>query len=56
MNGAMPGSVFKDGMRLCTKLQIGVNVVCGALILLMVWCTIRRFRKKKPVVEVTTEA
>jgi beta-glucosidase len=56
MNGAMPGSVFKDGMRLCTKVQIGVNVVCGALILLMVWCTIRRFRKKKPVVEVTTEA
>lgn len=46
MNGGMPGSVYKEGLQFTQKVQIGVNVVGGLLILLMVALTVRRFRKK----------
>lgn len=46
MNGGMPGSVYVDGMQISQKVQIAVNVVCSLLILLMVICTVVRFRKK----------
>lgn len=46
MNGAMPGSVFKDGMRMTEKLTLGVNIVGTVLIALMAFFTVRRFRKK----------
>ncbi|NTV79630.1 MAG: beta-glucosidase, partial [Clostridiales bacterium] len=50
MNGAMPGSVFVDKATLVDKLTIGVNIVCPLLILFMVFLTIRRFRKKSPII------
>jgi beta-glucosidase len=46
MNGAMPGSDFKQGMQKAQMFQIAINVICGGLILLMVFFTYRRFRKK----------
>ena len=46
MNGAMPGSVFKDGIQLTEIVQVAVNVIGVALILLMAVLTVRRFRKK----------
>lgn len=46
MNGAMPGSVFKDGMRLTEKVTLAVNVIGTVLIALMVFFTVKRFRKK----------
>jgi Beta-glucosidase-related glycosidases len=45
MNGAMPGSVFKQGMTFTSKVRWGVNVVSIVLIALMVYMTVRRFRK-----------
>lgn len=47
MNGAMPGSVFKDNMTLVDKVRIGINVVSILLILLMAGLTFRRFRRKE---------
>ncbi len=51
MNGAMPGSVFKDTMTLVDKIVLGVNIVGVVVIALMVLLTIRRFRKR-PVITV----
>lgn len=45
MNGAMPGSVFKDGMRLTDKVLLAVDVVFG---LLAVWFAYVIFRGFKP--------
>lgn len=53
MNGAMPGSEFKDTMTLVDKVRLAVNIICPLLILGMVILTVRRFRKKK--VKVTVE-
>lgn len=51
MNGAMPGSLFVEGLQLTQKIRIGVNVIGTLLLALMVWLTVRRFRKKPIVVE-----
>lgn len=45
MNGAMPGSVFKDGMRLTQKVLLAVDVVFG---LLAAWVAYVIFRGFKP--------
>ena len=50
MNGAMPGSVFKDSMTLVDKVIVGVNVAGVVIIVLMVVLTIRRFRKEKVII------
>lgn len=55
MNGAMPGSVFKDSMTLVEKVRIGVTVVSVLLIGWMTVMTVRRFRKKKPAVKIEIE-
>ncbi len=47
MNGAASGSVFKNGMRLTQKLTLGVNIISSALIILMIFFTVKRFMKKK---------
>ncbi len=47
MNGAMPGSVFKDGMRLSQKLILGVDVVLGLLILWFAYVLFRGFKPSK---------
>ncbi len=46
MNGAAPGATFARGMYLTEKIILGVNIVCGLLIALLVFFTIRRFTKK----------
>lgn len=46
MNGAMPGSEFKEGIQISQKVRIAVNVIGSVLILLMAFLTYRRFRKK----------
>ena len=45
MNGAMPGSVFKEGMRLTDKVLLAVDIVFG---LLAAWFTYVIFRGFKP--------
>lgn len=52
MNGAMPGSVFKDTMTLVDKVRLAINIICPLLILGMAVLTVRRFRKKKAKVNV----
>lgn len=49
MNGAMPGSVFKDTMTLVDKVILGVNIVGVVMIALMVLLTVRRFGKRPPI-------
>lgn len=46
MNGAMPGSIFIDKMTLSEIVILGVNIICPIIIVLMIYLTIRRFRKK----------
>lgn len=46
MNGAMPGSVFRDMPRTVDKIRTGVNVISLLLIIWMGALTVRRFRKK----------
>ena len=48
MNGAAPGATFTRGMFLTEKVTLAVNVICCALILLLVFFTVRRFVPKKP--------
>lgn len=55
MNGAMPGSVFKNTMTLVDKVILGVNIICPLLILLMILLTVRRFRRKKAVIGIEKE-
>lgn len=45
MNGALPGSVFKDGMRLAQKVILAVDIMFG---LLAVWFAYVIFRGFKP--------
>ena len=45
MNGAMPGSVYKPGIQVHQIILVSVNVIFGALILLMAFLSFRRFRK-----------
>lgn len=48
MNGAMPGSTFeKSAQDKSDLIQLSVNIVGSVLIILMVFLTIRRFRKKE---------
>lgn len=45
MNGAMPGSLFIEKKMFVEKFILGVNIVCPLLILILVYFTIKRFRK-----------
>lgn len=56
MNGAMPGSVFKDTMTLVEKIVLGVNITGTLIIALMIFLTVRRFRPKKEHVKVIIES
>lgn len=47
MLGAMPGTDFENAMRFTTKTIIAVDLICSALIVLLVVLTIRRFRPRK---------
>lgn len=47
MNGAMPGSVFKDGMRLTDKVLLAVDIVFGLLILWFAYVIFRGFKPSK---------
>lgn len=47
MNGAMPGSVFKDGMRLSTKIIIAVNIIFSLLILWFAYVIFRGFKPSR---------
>lgn len=47
MNGAMPGSVFKDGMRLTDKVIYGVDIVFGLLALWFAYVIFRGFKPSK---------
>lgn len=47
MNGAMPGSVFKDGVRLSQKLIIGVTIVFGLLALWFAYVIFRGFKPSR---------
>lgn len=47
MNGAMPGSVFKDGMRLTQKIMIAVDVIFGLLALWFAYVIFRGFKPSK---------
>lgn len=44
MNGAMPGSVFVDGMRLTDKVILAVDIVFGLLILWFAYVIFRGFK------------
>jgi Beta-glucosidase-related glycosidases len=52
MNGAMPGSVYKQGIQMSQIILAAINVISIALILLMAFLTVRRFRKKTVHIEV----
>ena len=47
MQGAMPGSVFKDEATLTDKFTKGVDIVCGIGIAVLVILTVLRFIPKK---------
>ncbi len=47
MDGAMPGSVFKNKMLFTEKVKLGVNIGCGIGIALLVLITILRFLKRR---------
>lgn len=47
MNGAMPGSVMIDGMRLCDKIALAVNIVGAAGIVWFAYVLFRGFRPSK---------
>lgn len=49
MNGAMPGSQIKDGMRISDKIKLAIDIIFGLLIVLEVYRIFRLFRpiKKK---------
>ena len=44
MNGAMPGSHIKDGLRTTEKIRLAINVIFGLLILLEVYRIFRLFK------------
>ncbi len=47
MNGAMPGSRIKDGMRISDKIKLAIDVIFGLLIVLEVYKIFRLFRPTK---------
>lgn len=47
MNGAMPGSTFKQGLQMSQIILIALNLICIVIILLIVLSWIRRFRNRK---------
>ena len=47
MNGAMPGSQIKDGMRISDKIKLASDVIFGLLIVLEVYRIFRLFRPTK---------
>jgi len=47
MNGAMPGSQIKDGMRISDKIKLAIDIIFGLLIVLEVYRIFRLFRLKK---------
>jgi beta-glucosidase len=46
MDGAMHGSVYKEGLQTIDLIIIAINVVCAILILLLCLFTFKRFRKR----------
>ncbi|MDE6588903.1 MAG: glycoside hydrolase family 3 C-terminal domain-containing protein [Oscillospiraceae bacterium] len=47
MNGAMPGSVFKEGMRLTDKAMLAVDIVFGLLAMWFAYVIFRGFKPSK---------
>ena len=47
MNGAMPGSVFTEGLRMTQKLVIGANIIFCLLILILVCVIFRGFKPSR---------
>ena len=47
MNGAMPGSQIKDGMRISDKIKLAIDIIFGLLIVLEVYRIFRLFRPTK---------
>lgn len=47
MNGAMPGSVFRDGMRLSEKIVLAVDIVFGLLALWFAYVIFRGFKPSR---------
>lgn len=47
MNGAMPGSKIKDGMRISDKIKLAIDIIFGLLIVLEVYRIFRLFRPTK---------
>ena len=47
MNGAMPGSQIKDGMRISDKIKLALDIIFGLLIVLEVYRIFRLFRLTK---------
>lgn len=47
MNGAMPGSQIKDGMRISDKIKLAVDIIFGLLIVLEVYRIFRLFKPTK---------
>ena len=47
MNGAMPGSQIKDGMRISDKIKLAIDIIFGLLIVLEVYRIFRLFRLTK---------
>ena len=47
MNGAMPGSQIKDGMRISDKIKLAIDIIFGVLIVLEVYRIFRLFRPTK---------
>ena len=45
MNGAMPGSVYKDGPQISTTVRMAVTILCTLLLILLAY---RIFRVWKP--------
>ena len=47
MNGSMPGSVYKPGFQIASKLQLGINVVGVAGIGLVGFTAWRNHKKRQ---------
>lgn len=47
MNGAMPGSQIKDGMRISDKIKLAIDIIFGLLIVLEVYRIFRLYRPTK---------
>jgi len=45
MNGAMPGSVFKNPLHISAKVRIAVTIICPILILLLILGIVKRSKR-----------